>query len=114
VNFRSANWQCKVHAIITEAVTKIHTNTTAIRPTGEPVFKVIDHNNRKQLGRLDSLPMQLQSRGLRVCTVAFTGGTGLTAVKLRGQRCTHKEDYDSLVNGRQFLDRAETGKHGSS
>jgi hypothetical protein len=89
-------------------VTKIYTNTTAIRPTGEPAFEVIDHNNREQLNRLDSLPMQLQSGGLRVCTVAVTGGKAPTIVKLRGQRRMHKEDYDSLVNGRQFLDRAET------
>jgi hypothetical protein len=57
VNFRSTNWKCKFNAIITEAVTKIHTNTTAIRPMGEPVFKVIDHNNCKQLEKLENIPM---------------------------------------------------------
>jgi len=42
-----------------------------------------------------------------VCMVAIIGGKAPTIVKLRGQRRTHKEDYDSLVNGRQYLDRAE-------
>jgi len=40
--------------------------------------------------------------------VAIIEGRAPTIVKLRGERHTHKEDYDSLVNGRQFLDRDET------
>jgi hypothetical protein len=41
---------------------------------GESLFKVIDHNNPQQLDRLDSLPMKFQTGGLRVCSVAITGG----------------------------------------
>jgi len=62
----------------------------AIRPTGEPVFKVIYHSDWNPLDRLDSFPMQPQPRGLRVFTVAFTGGMELTSLRLWGWRCTHK------------------------
>jgi hypothetical protein len=60
-----------------EVVKKIHTNTTTIRPTGELAFEVIDHND---LSMLDILPIQLQSGGLRVCTVAIIGGEAPTMV----------------------------------
>ena len=67
-----------------------HTNMMAIRPTSEPVFKVIDYGDWKSLDKLDSFPMQPRPGGFRVFTVAFIGGMDLTSVRLQGRRCMHK------------------------
>jgi hypothetical protein len=106
-----SKWQCKVYPNITKAVNKNHTNTTATRLVGEPALKVIDYTNQKQLDWFDSLPMQLQSRGLRVCMVAIVGGMEPTTHNSETSRQSHmhKEDYDSLVNGKQFHDKVEQG-----
>jgi hypothetical protein len=84
----------------------------AIRPTGEPVFKVIDHNNWKQLDRLDNFPYATPAwrvKGLH----SSLHRRNETNFSETSRPKVYAQGAVVLVDGRQSLDKAETRKHGS-